>query len=99
LKIVEFQIRNVGEPPRWMRLPLWKALLYPGDLISLAVSAILLGTVEDIINRNPVSDAEAEWTFGQVLAMVLLFGLACEFFNAISEANNSDEAEGLLPLR
>jgi hypothetical protein len=99
LKIVEFQIRNVGEPPRWMRLPLWEALLYPGDLISLAISAILLGTVEDIINRNPVSDAEAEWTFGQVLAMVLLFGLACEFFNAIGEANNSDEAEGLLPLR
>ena len=44
-------------------------------------------TIEQIIQRNGVTDATAQWTFGQTFALVLVLGPVIEFFATLVEKN------------
>jgi hypothetical protein len=69
--------------PRMKDGPRWRiAWRLTDHIISIAISVIYLAQVEILLGRNPVSEEEKEWSFGQTLAMLSLLGPAYRFIQA-----------------
>jgi hypothetical protein len=60
---------------------------------TVAVHIYMIATLEQTISRNQVSPEEAEWTFGQVLAIFVLLGLAVEVMNIMLASSHSQRTE------
>jgi hypothetical protein len=52
-------------------------------LAAVAFSIYAIVSLEQMIQRNPVNASEDVWTFGQIMAMFLLLGVANEVLNLI----------------
>lgn len=51
----------------------------------IAFSIYAIVSLEQMIKRNPVSEEETEWSFGQIIALFLLLGPTVDFMNAVVE--------------
>ncbi|KAL2154681.1 hypothetical protein VTH82DRAFT_3357 [Thermothelomyces myriococcoides] len=49
-----------------------------------AFSIYAIVSLEQMISRNPVSEEESEWSFGQIIALFLLLGPMIDFSNAVA---------------
>lgn len=57
----------------------------------LAGSSYIIGMLELMIKRNKVDHAETAWTFGQLLAMVMLVGPLIELISLLLERMEARE--------
>ncbi|KAH6645152.1 hypothetical protein BKA67DRAFT_670730 [Truncatella angustata] len=67
-------------------------------LVHTGINIYMIVTLEQIVERNHLSEDEAKWTFGQVLALFVLLGVVVEVVNILlpkldqvdSESENGD---------
>ena len=86
------EVENAGEAERY-RNPTASAIYVVGHL---AGSAYIIGMIEMMIKRNKVDHDEFTWTFGQLLAMLMLIGPLIELVSLFLEKiekNHVDAAD------
>lgn len=64
-------------------------------IIRTAFSISIIISLEQMISRNRISEEESQWTFGQIIALILLFGPLMDLTDAFLDAT---KGKGLIKV-